>query len=116
MLAFAATDASGKSSLWIRDLSSSEAQRVDQTEGALLRFWSPNSQFIGFWAAGKLMRIYGVDGAPEVTYKLPEIAQGAWGPDGTILFAKAVWSVILAAILSVVPSRAVTQPERSATI
>ena len=50
MLAFAATDASGKSFLWIRALSSPEAQRIAQTEGALLPFWSPDSQFIGFWA------------------------------------------------------------------
>src|ERR1700674_2585072 len=40
-LAFAATDASGKSFLWIRALSSPEAQRIEQTEGALLPFWSP---------------------------------------------------------------------------
>src|SRR3984893_903845 len=38
-LAFAATDASGKSFLWIRAFSSPEAQRIEQTEGALLPFW-----------------------------------------------------------------------------
>ena len=95
MLAFAATDASGKSSLWIRALSSSEAERIDQTEDALLPFWSPDSQFIGFWAAGKLMKVQRTGGPPQVIYSLPEIAQGAWGPDGTILFAKAVNSPIL---------------------
>lgn len=64
MLAFAATDASGKSSLWIRVLSLSEAERIEQTEGALLPFWSPDSQFIGFWAGGKLMKIQRTGGAP----------------------------------------------------
>jgi eukaryotic-like serine/threonine-protein kinase len=95
MLAFAATDASGKSFLWIRALSSSEAQRIEQTEGALLPFWSPDSQFIGFWAGAKLMKVQRPGGVPEVIYSVPEIAQGAWGPDGTILFAKAVNSPIL---------------------
>jgi Tol biopolymer transport system component len=95
MLAFAATDASGKSFLWIRALSSSEAQRIEQTEGALLPFWSPDSQFIGFWAGAKLMKVQRPSGVPEVIYSVPEIAQGAWGPDGTILFAKAVNSPIL---------------------
>ena len=52
MLAFAATDASGESSLWIRPLSSSDARKLEQTEGALLPFWSPDSQFLGFWAGG----------------------------------------------------------------
>ena len=95
MLAFAATDASGQSSLWLRPLSSSEAQRMDQTEGALLPFWSPDSQYVGFWAGGKLKRIRRSGGMPEAMYSVPEIAQGAWGPDSTILFAKAVNSPIL---------------------
>ena len=90
MLAFAATDASGQSSLWIRPLSSSEAQRINQSEGALLPFWSPDSRFIGFWAGGKLKKVRPSDGVTEDIYSVPEIAQGAWGPDGTILFARAV--------------------------
>jgi eukaryotic-like serine/threonine-protein kinase len=94
MLAFAATDASGQSSLWVRPLSSSEAQRIDQTAGALLPFWSPDSQFIGFWAGAKLKKVQRSGGVPEVIYSVPEIAQGAWGPDGSILFAKAVNSPI----------------------
>ena len=94
MLAFAATDATGQSSLWIRPLSSSDAQRLDQTEGALLPFWSPDSQYIGFWADSKLKKIRRSGGPPEVIYSVPEIAQGTWGPDGTILFAKAVNSPI----------------------
>ena len=94
-LAFAATDASGKSFLWIRALSSPEAQRIEQTEGALLPFWSPDSQFIGFWAGAKLKKVQRSGGVPEVICSVPEIAQGAWGLDGTILFARAVNSPIL---------------------
>jgi eukaryotic-like serine/threonine-protein kinase len=94
MLAFSATDASGQSSLWIRPLSSAAAQRMDQTEDALLPFWSPDSHFIGFWAGGKLKKIPRTGGLPEVICSVPEIAQGAWGADGTILFAKAVNSPI----------------------
>jgi eukaryotic-like serine/threonine-protein kinase len=94
-LAFAATDASGQSSLWIRPLSSSVAQHIDQTEGALLPFWSPDSQFIGFWAGGKLKKVRASGGVTEAIYSVPEIAQGAWGPDGAILFARAVNSPIL---------------------
>lgn len=90
ILAFAATDATGQSFLWLRSVSSSEAKRIDHTEGALLPFWSPDSQFVGFWAEGKLKKIRRWDGVPEVIYSVPEIAQGSWGPDGTVLFARAV--------------------------
>ena len=90
MLAFAATDATGQSFLWIRSISSSEAKRIDHTEGALLPFWSPDSQFVGFWAEAKLKKIRPSGGVPEVIYSVQEIAQGVWGPDGTVLFARAV--------------------------
>ena len=94
-LAFAATDATGQSSLWVRPLNSSEAQRLEQTEGALLPFWSPDSEFIGFWAGAKLNKVRRSGGIPEVICSVPEIAQGAWGADGTILFARTVNSPIL---------------------
>lgn len=94
MLAFAATDASGESSLWIRPLSSSEARKLEQTEGALLPFWSPDSEFIGFWAGGKLKKLRRSGGTPETIVEVPDIAQGAWGADGTILFARTVNSPI----------------------
>ena len=48
----------------------------------------------GFWAGGKLKKIRRTGGLPEVICRVPEIAQGAWGTDGTILFAKAVNSPI----------------------
>src|ERR1700674_1936587 len=94
MLAFSATDASGQSSLWIRPLGSAEARKMDHTEGALLPFWSPDSQFVGFWAGGKLMKIGRSGGTPEVIFSVAEVAQGTWGPDETILFARTVNSPI----------------------
>jgi eukaryotic-like serine/threonine-protein kinase len=108
MLAFAATDASGQSSLWIRPLSSSDAQRINRSEGALLPFWSPDSRFIGFWAGGKLKKVRPSDGVTEDIYSVPEIAQGAWGPDGSILFARAVNSPIVRVAPAGGVARAVT--------
>ena len=67
---------------------------MDQTEGALLPFWSPDSEFVGFWAGGKLKKIPRTGGPPQVICRVAEIAQGAWGKNGTILFAKAVNSPI----------------------
>jgi hypothetical protein len=75
MLAFAASDASGQSSLWVRELSSSEPRKMEQTEGALLPFWSPDSQFIGFWAGGKLQKIGRSGGTPEVIFSVAEVAR-----------------------------------------
>ena len=65
-----------------------------ESQGALLPFWSPDSQFVGFWAGGKLKKIRRSGGPPEVICSVAEIAQGAWSPDGTILFARAINSPI----------------------
>ena len=80
MLAFAATDASGESSLWIRLLSSSEARKLEQTEGALLPFWSPDSQFIGFWAGGKLKKIRRSGELPKQSSRFQTSRKGHGAP------------------------------------
>ena len=49
-LAFAASDSSGKSFLWIRPLDASTAQALPGTDGASQPFWSPDSRWIGFSA------------------------------------------------------------------
>jgi len=60
------TDPRGKPTLWLRGLSSDSAQPVDGTEGALFPFWSPDSQYIGFFSAdGKLRKVPAAGGPPE---------------------------------------------------
>src|SRR3989442_366151 len=85
-LAFVATDASGKTLLWIRPLDSINAQPLSGTEEATLPFWSPDSRFIGFFAGGKLKKIE-VTGGPAQTLCNATIPRGAtWNRDGVIIF------------------------------
>src|SRR5262245_15743429 len=49
-------------------------------------FWSPDSRYIAFFAAGKLKRI-AADGGPAQTICDAVGMGGAWNRDGTILFA-----------------------------
>jgi eukaryotic-like serine/threonine-protein kinase len=87
LLAFSATDAAGKSQIWIRPLEALTPRPVPGTEGATLRpFWAPDSRHIGFMADGKLKKV-DVSGAPPQTIcDAPTGADGAWSPDGVILF------------------------------
>ena len=48
-LVFGARGADGKSPLWVRSLEALTAQPLAGTEGASFPFWSPDSQFIGFF-------------------------------------------------------------------
>lgn len=88
-LAFAARDdADGKTSLWLRTLSSAALARIDGTEGASQPFWAPDGRQIGYFAGGKLMTVDVRGGAPRsIAHAGIAAAGGTWGTDETILFA-----------------------------
>lgn len=65
-LAMVASDATGRSMLWVRPLDSRVAQALGGTEGATYPFWSADSRFIAFFAQSKLKKI-GVSGGEVVT-------------------------------------------------
>jgi Tol biopolymer transport system component len=90
-LAFIADEKGRARTIWIRALDSMVARRLDRTEGADMPFWSPDSQHIGYFADGKLMRI-SVDGG--ATFKICDAEfpdGGTWfqapGQEDVIVFA-----------------------------
>ncbi len=86
ILAFNATDAEGKTRVWIRPLSALAAQPLAGTEGTTRPFWSPDSRFIGFFAGGKLMKVDVGGGPPTKICDAPTGADGTWSPEGVILY------------------------------
>jgi serine/threonine protein kinase/Tol biopolymer transport system component len=88
-LAFAAADSAGKRYLYVRPLDASIAKRLDGTEGALHPFWSPDNQFIGFFAQARLKKIDASGGVPTTICNASTPRGGTWNADGTIVFAEA---------------------------
>jgi serine/threonine protein kinase len=86
-LVFAATDSSGKSLLWVRALSSINAQPLSGTEEGTDPFWSPDSRFIGFFAGGKLKRIEATGGPVRTLCTAAVPRGGSWNRDGIIIFS-----------------------------
>jgi eukaryotic-like serine/threonine-protein kinase len=87
-LAFAARGSDGIERLWIRALDSLGAQPLMGTESDYIPpfFWSPDSRFIAFYAAGKLKKIDVSGGPPQAIYDLPGYAMGgSWNQDGVII-------------------------------
>ena len=85
-VAFVAAGASGVRQIWIRALNSAEAQAVPGTENGALPFWSPDSQFMGFSADGKLKKVsLFAGGTPETIAETPP-EDGSWSRQGVILF------------------------------
>jgi serine/threonine protein kinase/Tol biopolymer transport system component len=76
-----------KSQLWVRQLASIAFQPLGGTEGANSPFWSADSRYIGFFAAGKLKKVEASGGPPQ-TICIAEVGSsgGAWNRDGVILF------------------------------
>jgi Tol biopolymer transport system component len=86
-VAFVARAQDGRTLLWVRGLDSLTDQVLNGTEGASSPFWSPDSRSLGFFANGQLKKI-DASGGPSVTLcDVLDNRGGAWGPDGTIIFA-----------------------------
>jgi Tol biopolymer transport system component len=86
MLAYNATDGTGKSRIWVRPLNSLTAQPLAGTEDTTRPFWSPDSRFLGFFAEGKLKKVEVSGGPPQKICDAPGGADGSWSSEGVILF------------------------------
>jgi len=76
--------------LFVRPLDGLESRPLQGTEDALYPFWSPDSQFIGFGAGGKVKKVSVSGGYPETLCDLPGtllFRGGTWNSDDVLLFA-----------------------------
>jgi eukaryotic-like serine/threonine-protein kinase len=72
--------------IWLRAVATLASRPIPGTEGGVFPFWSPDSRFIGFFAAGKLKKIQIAGGPPIVLCDAPLARGGSWSRDDVILF------------------------------
>jgi serine/threonine protein kinase/Tol biopolymer transport system component len=77
----------GSDALFIHEMQSGAARKVEGTDQADYPFWSPDSRSIAFFAGGMLKRIEVSGGLPRDICPAISITRGAWNKEGTILFA-----------------------------
>jgi len=93
-LVFAGSGADGVARLWVRNLDASEVLPLPGTEVALGSivppiFWSPDSRFVAFDAAGQLKKIEVAGGTPQTVCTLPSLAVGgSWNQSDVILVGR----------------------------
>jgi serine/threonine protein kinase len=80
--------ANGTKQLWLRSFDSDVAQPMAGTEGASMPFWSPDSQWVGFFADGNLKKVR-VSGALPQTITSGALANtgATWSTSGVILIS-----------------------------
>ncbi len=87
-IAFVASDASGRSLLYVRPRDSSVARPLPETDDATHPFWSPDSRSLGFFARGSLRRIAIAGGPPQAIAPASVSRGGSWSRDNQILFLR----------------------------
>ena len=77
----------GGHQLWVRNLNRPEPRSIPGTSGASYPFWSPDGQFVGFFADHFIKKV-GLTGRPAQTICYAQNGRGgAWRQDGTIVFS-----------------------------
>ncbi|MSV34782.1 MAG: serine/threonine-protein kinase [Bryobacterales bacterium] len=84
-LAFVARGAGGKEQLATRLLDQANPTFLAGTENASDPFFSPDSQWIGFFADGKMKKIPVAGGAALTLCDAPDARGASWGEDGNIV-------------------------------
>src|SRR6266567_8735714 len=78
----------GTSQLYLRPLDQMEGRPMAGAEGGQFPFFSPDSQWVGFFADGKLKKAPISGGPPVVLCDASAGRGGSWGEDSTIVFAQ----------------------------
>jgi serine/threonine protein kinase/Tol biopolymer transport system component len=86
-IVYVGDDVTGTRQLWLRSLYSEEEQPLPGTEGATTPFWSPDNQWIGFFADNSLKKIRVSSGIAQlVAGDLLTYGGAAWNADDVIVF------------------------------
>lgn len=85
----------GTPQLYLRRMDQSEATLLKGTEEGLAPFFSPDGQWVGFFADGKLKKVSVLGGAPVTLCDAPNGRGGAWTSDDTIIFAPSTASGLM---------------------
>jgi len=88
MLAFVSFDGnSGQPMLYVQRVGSTTATLLPGTEGATYPFWSPDHNYVAFFANGMLQKIAVTGGTPQMLAKVTSARGGSWGRKNVIIYA-----------------------------
>lgn len=87
LIVFVGTLPAGQSQLYARELGRSEANPIPGTEDGVAPFFSPDGQWVGFFAQGRMKKVPIAGGPPVIVCSVPRMFSSAsWADDGSIFF------------------------------
>jgi serine/threonine-protein kinase len=88
-LAFTARGESGVAQMYLRHLDKGESVLLSGTDGSAYPFWSPDSEYIGFFepGGGKLKKVAAAGGPPVTLCAAENGKGGSWNAQGEVIFA-----------------------------
>jgi serine/threonine-protein kinase len=103
----------GREQLFLRDLASSESTPIPGTEGGTQPFFSPDGQWMGFFAEGSMKKVSLLGGPPLTLTGIERFARGAsWGSGGSIFYGEDSTNLIQQVSVDGGPSQTVTALEQ----
>ncbi len=85
-IAFTAVGPDRVRALWVHPLDGTAARQVPGSETALVPFWSPDGERVGFFANGKLQAASLSGGVQVLNVLTPTALTATWMADGDVLF------------------------------
>ena len=77
----------GGDQLYLRAMDEIDATPIPRTAGAIEPFFSPDGEWIGFWADGQLKKVSATGGVPVTLCETSEYYGASWSQDDTIFFS-----------------------------
>jgi Tol biopolymer transport system component len=100
VLVYSSRRPDGRTQIYERRMDRLAAEPVGGSEDGHMPFLSPDGEWLGFAADGKLKKVPLLGGEPTTICDAPDPRGASWGDDGTILFAPAsnggLWRVAAA--------------------
>ena len=112
-LAYTARDEGGPSRLYLRSLDTFDPRLADDTEGAFAPFFSPDGEWVGFFANGKLLRTAFAGGEPIEIADAPNARGGTWAENDAIIFTPATGSGLARVSSAGGPVETLTTPDHA---
>jgi serine/threonine protein kinase len=114
IIAWTSRTGAGRALLYVRPLNEPEARVISGSEDAYLPFFSPDSEWVAFFARGRLMKAAVSGGSVMTIADAPDSWGGTWSKYGEIVFVPGFNSGLVKVSANGGPTERLTKPDGAA--